>query len=205
MAKKPLPTPEQLRQLLRYEPETGKLFWRERTPEMFADGKHSAQHICARWNVRYAGREAFTSIDARGYVIGAVFDQPLSGHRVAWAIHHGAWPDGPIDHINGKRNDNRADNLREADIFGNNRNVASAKGSTSRYLGVCWVERRSRWRATIKVNRKQIWLGAFALEEDAARAYDAAAAIHFGPFARLNFPVQSDQVPEAQAHPACGM
>lgn len=28
MAKKPIPTPDELRQLLRYEPQTGQLFWR---------------------------------------------------------------------------------------------------------------------------------------------------------------------------------
>lgn len=45
MAKHPIPTPEILRQLLDYRPETGKLFWRER------EGN-------ARWNTGYAGKEA---------------------------------------------------------------------------------------------------------------------------------------------------
>lgn len=204
MAKKPLPTPEQLRQLLRYEPETGRLFWRERTPDLFNGGKHSAEHSCAIWNARYAGREAFTAVDARGYVIGAVFDQSLSGHRVAWALHTGEWPAGSIDHKNGQRTDNRADNLRDADIYGNNRNVASAKGSSSQYLGVCLDKRRGRWRAVIKVNRRQIYLGVFDAENDAAHAYDAAAKIHHGEYARLNFASQSGLAPEAQCHPVGG-
>lgn len=38
MATKPLPTPTELRQLLRYEPETGKLLWRERGPQWFSEG-----------------------------------------------------------------------------------------------------------------------------------------------------------------------
>jgi len=37
-------TPELLRQLLRYEPETGKLFWKARTPDMFQDGQKSKEH-----------------------------------------------------------------------------------------------------------------------------------------------------------------
>ena len=35
MAVKALPSPEVLRQLLRYEPETGKLFWKERSALFF--------------------------------------------------------------------------------------------------------------------------------------------------------------------------
>lgn len=31
-------------------------------------------------------------------------------------------------------------------------------------------------------------LGRFATQEEAARAYDAFAVVHFGAFARLNFP-----------------
>jgi hypothetical protein len=189
MGKKPLPTPEQLRQLLRYEPETGKLFWRQRTPEMFTENwKWTADAQCRRWNTRYAGREAFTAVDARGYKIGAIFCVSLSAHRVAWALHCGAWPEDQVDHANGVRTDNRWANLRAADIFQNNRNVRSAAGSSSKYLGVCWESRRNRWRSVIKIARKQIHLGTFKLEDDAARAYDAAAQHHYGEFARLNFP-----------------
>src|SRR5690625_5199426 len=54
MADKILPTPEQLRELLRYEPETGKLYWKARPAELFKDKRsHGA------WNARYAGKEAF--------------------------------------------------------------------------------------------------------------------------------------------------
>ena len=35
MAPKALPSPEVLRQLLCYEPDTGKLFWKERSRDMF--------------------------------------------------------------------------------------------------------------------------------------------------------------------------
>jgi hypothetical protein len=45
------------------------------------------------------------------------------------------------------------------------------------------------WRARICVERGVLTcLGLYLREEDAAAAYDAAAAEHFGEFARLNFP-----------------
>lgn len=191
MAKKPLPTPEQLRQLLRYEPDTGKLYWRERTPDMFQDSGHTASHICARFNSQFAGREAFAAVNAQGYNVGSIFMVEYRAHRIIWKMMTGQEPKDQIDHINGCRTDNRIENLRETDIFGNNRNVASAKGSSSKYLGVCWEKRRLRWRSVIKVNRKQIALGEFSCEEQAARAYDAAAIVHHGEFARLNFPAHS--------------
>ena len=46
-----------------------------------------------------------------------------------------------------------------------------------------------RWKAQIQVNGRHIYLGRYDDEEDAARAYDAAAAEYFGRRrAKLNFP-----------------
>lgn len=92
MAKKTLPTIEELRKLLRCEPETGLLFWRERTPDMFEDGMHSSEHSCNAWNARYCGKMALAAIDGKGYFRGRVLGQNVSAHRVIWAIVHGEWP-----------------------------------------------------------------------------------------------------------------
>ncbi len=47
------------------------------------------------------------------------------------------------------------------------------------------------WIACIRVDRRQIKLGSFSDEIDAAKAYDRAAVEHFGVFARTNFKSES--------------
>lgn len=98
----------------------------------------------------------------------------------------GSEPGTQIDHINGNGLDNRRSNLRRCSRAQNAANRAKQRGTfTSRFKGVSRLA--SGWRAYITAGRF-IYLGTFATEEDAARAYDAAAVEHFGEFARLNFP-----------------
>lgn len=76
-------------------------------------------------------------------------------------------------------------NLR---IATNSQNGANRTATgKSQYLGVFAVYKSNRWRAQIKANGKFIYLGAFILEEDAAKAYDCAALKYHGEFANLNF------------------
>lgn len=97
----------------------------------------------------------------------------------------GAGPGMMVDHINGDGLDNRRENLRLADASLNNVNRGHY-APKSGYRGVYPACRR--WVAAISVSGRNIRLGRFASAEDAARAYDVAAARHFGEFARLNFP-----------------
>jgi NUMOD4 motif/AP2 domain len=59
---------------------------------------------------------------------------------------------------------------------------------TSRFKGVWWHAKGKKWRASIQLDGRTKHLGGFALESDAARAYDAAAYQAWGEFAFLNFP-----------------
>lgn len=95
-----------------------------------------------------------------------------------------------VDHIDGDGLNNSRGNLRLAT---NAQNIAaqhrSRAGCTSKYRGVC-VDERGGWRAQIMARGVKENIGVFGSEEEAARAYDAAAKRLHGEFASLNFPSQ---------------
>jgi hypothetical protein len=98
-------------------------------------------------------------------------------------------PEGMVcDHINHNGLNNRKPNLRPATVSQNNCNTRKRAHTTSRYRGVTWNARLNKWMAQIKANRRQIHLGVFDDEVEAAKAYDAAARKYHGEFAVLNFP-----------------
>jgi hypothetical protein len=179
-----LPSPAELRKLLQYEAATGRLFWRHRPVNMFADGGYSAERACAAWNGRFAGKEAFMSTNDMGYKVGQIYQCKHRAHRVIWALVTGEWPVAEIDHINGNRSDNRIVNIREATKAQNNRNQGIRKTNTSGYKGVSWHKKTGRWRAVIWMNRKRTSLGLHDTPEKAHAAYCAAAARMHGEFAR---------------------
>lgn len=65
--------------------------------------------------------------------------------------------------------------------------TAQPRGS-SQYWGVHWYNRGRVWRAQIQHKGRNLFLGVFELEEDAAHAYDKAARELHGDRAHLNFP-----------------
>lgn len=93
-----------------------------------------------------------------------------------------------IDHINHNGLDNQRHNLRAADNIRNGQNSRKRPNATSRYKGVNFDRRLGCYHARITIERKTRSLGLYDREEDAARAYDAAAREAFGEFAWLNFP-----------------
>lgn len=185
MADKALPSPELLRQLLRYEPETGNLFWLPRQTEMFSPGNTSSQANCAAWNSKYAHREAFKRRDRYGYLWGYLFKGAYRAHRVAWAIFNGAWPEQNIDHVNLDKSDNRIANLRTATASDNMRNRVAPATNSSGYKGVHLHKQSGRWRARIRSGgENHIHLGMFDTKEAAHAAYCQAAEKYHQDFAR---------------------
>ena len=170
-------TPEALRKLLRYEPTTGKLYWRERTPDMFDEGKYDASRTCKSFNTRCAGKEAFTAYHKDGYKHGVIFGKPYLAHRVIWAIVNGEWPK-VIDHVNGDRSDNRIGQLSNGSHQTNAKNAARRVDNNSGVCGVGWFCRYGKWVSRIQVNGKRKTLGYFTSFEEAVEARKKAEKVY---------------------------
>lgn len=189
-------SPELLRKLLSYDPETGELTWRERTPDLFeATAKRSALHACRWWNARFSGRPAFTARTNEGYAKGNILAYQALAHVVIWAYMTGEWPgdDMQIDHRNGVRDFNAWHNLRLGTRSNNQWNRRS-DGGASKYKGVSRFAPKSKpatshsWVARITYGGQRFNLGSFNSEIAAAKAYDEAAMRFHGEHAVLNFP-----------------
>ena len=92
-----------------------------------------------------------------------------------------------VDHKDRDGLNNQRANLRICTLSQQRQNEGARQG-TSQFRRVCWHKAANKWAAHIGMNGKQIYLGVFDTEEEAARAYDAKARELFGEFAYLNFP-----------------
>src|SRR5690349_9161756 len=179
MEPKPLPSRAYLNRLLRYEPDTGKLYWKRRDVSEFRDsGPFSAQDFCTRWNTRFAGKEAFTAVERRsqevsGYRVGIFKSTRYKAHRIIWKMVRGSNPQ-QIDHIDGNTLNNRIENLRSVTNRGNSLNQRLRSTNTSGINGVRYVEGRNLWEAKIKVLGRFVYLGRFSLKKEAVAARRAA-------------------------------
>jgi len=155
-----------LKALLDYDPDTGIFVWKASRP-------------CGVKQGQIAG-----SIGNRGHRMISINGASHLAHRLAWLYVHGEWPPAQIDHINGRRSDNRIVNLRLATPTQNNQNKRHWK--TVGFKGVRFRPQTGNWQARITVGGKTKSLGSYPSPEAAHAAYAAAAYEHFGEFARVS-------------------
>lgn len=159
---------EALQALVSYDPMTGDLTWLSRPRGLFA-----TQNAFTTWNSRFSGKRAFITKCKNGYLKGVLNGQELYAHRLIWFLQTGTWSDH-TDHKNGKRDDNRWENLGDSTQHDNNRNCGMKSSNTSGYTGVSFHKKRGRFRASIRANHKQIHLGYFDTKLEALLAYTSA-------------------------------
>ncbi len=105
-----------------------------------------------------------------------------------------------VDHQDGFTLNNKRCNIRAANYRQNAQNQAKKRTNSrgnptsAKLRGIHWSWNKKRtagaWRAQIRdCSGKQITLGQYQDQEEAARVYDAAAIKLHGEFARLNFPL----------------
>jgi hypothetical protein len=158
-------TYQELRELLRYEPDTGKWFWKVKISRNRAAGDETGKpDVTGYCHIRYKRRL-------------------YKAHRLAWLYMTGEWPEGDIDHRDLNPSNNRWKNLRDATKSQNLANSKKYKNNKSGFKGVCKHSQNNSWVAEIRKNNKKISLGCFATKEEAAEAYVKAAQEIHGEFA----------------------
>lgn len=103
----------------------------------------------------------------------------------------GALPGQEVDHIDGNRLNNTRANLRIVDRAGQARGFQSKRiGASSEFRGVSWHTPYNKWRAAIKHEGRQYFLGYFTVEKERAAAlvFDNKARELGWPESGLNFP-----------------
>ncbi|MCP1114423.1 HNH endonuclease [Enterobacter bugandensis] len=155
---------ERLKCFLQYDQITGFFTWRE--------SKGTAKK----------GAVAGT-VSGQGYVNIKLDGHLYKAHRLAWLWEYGAMPDGPLDHINGNRSDNKISNLRLATLSENQHNQGMRADNKSGIKGVSWDSKNKYWRAQIKTNGKLVHIGSFSDVDEARMAMEKARNKFHGVYA----------------------
>ena len=130
------------------------------------------------------GRKA-GSVNSRNYYHVEIKSKNFLVHRLIFLMHKGFLPEF-IDHIDGNKQNNCIENLREASNADNCSNARIRKDNTSGFKGVSWHNKQKKWVAYANKNLTRKYLGLFASLEDAASAVMRARSELHGEFARHN-------------------
>jgi len=115
-----------------------------------------------------------------GYIRVHVGGTHWYAHRLMWFMNRGEIPKGAhVDHINGKRDDNRLCNLRLTTVRQNSYNQKTSCNSTSGIKGV--VRGRDKWKAHISIpDVGVVHLGTFDSKELAHEVRLMAEILFYG-------------------------
>jgi hypothetical protein len=143
---KPNITQERLKQLLHYNPDTGKF---TRLTKWGSQQIGDEPGCKSKFGYRYIG------VDGKGY----------TAYRLAWLYQYGDFPSGDIDHINRDPTDDRISNLRSVSHSTNLHN-STHRNSASRIKGV-YQTKENNWQSNIMVQGVKYQLGTYQTIEEA--------------------------------------
>lgn len=156
-------TQERLKELVRYDEETGHLTWNRKSGDKhnnfnsrFADKRAGCVHYVRNYAKRYVRLDGILYLE----------------HRMVYLYMTGGMPD-MIDHINKDATDNRWCNLRASDYEGNSLNKTTRSDNKHGHPGVHWHSIRKKWTAAGYKGYKKIHLGTFDTIEEAVSASQA--------------------------------
>ena len=116
-----------------------------------------------RWKVKKGTRAKIGDIAGStsgfGYRTVSINRRHYRVHRIIWALHYGEWPTGQLDHINGIKDDNTIENLREVTNIENGRNQKLFITNKTRLPGVSWNKATNKWASYIHDRYQKIHLG----------------------------------------------
>jgi hypothetical protein len=147
-------TIERLKELLRYDAETGEFWWRVRRP---GRAKLTEPAGCTREG---------------GYRVICVDQHTYRAHRLAVLYVTGEWPKYEIDHQHGKTADNRFAELRDVPHALNAQNMKKPTGIEYRPANP------HPYRVSITINGRKTNVGSYLTEAEAKAARLAAKLKH---------------------------
>lgn len=107
------------------------------------------------------------TMERTGYRRTSFFNKKFFIHTLVWLWHNEEWPQMELDHLNGIRDDNRIENLRDVPRKLNVRNANRTSTNTS---GVTWVSFEAasgRWLLRIVVDKKLVLCKRTSTKEEA--------------------------------------
>ena len=155
-------TAQSLRDNLRYDTDTGEIWWR------FPFHKRDIS-------------KPVGSLNSCGYLVISFKGRTYRLHRLSYLLMGLPIPEF-VDHINGVKIDNRWENLRPTTKSQNKTNTSVSSRNTSGFKGVYQKLGKGKWYSQIGFNGKKYHLGVFDCPEEAHEAYKKAADKYHGEF-----------------------